>query len=267
MRAKTLSSIPIAEVSTWVGRAPAGNDAETWKVGLVGKDKEAYIKLTNDTVITVSELASAQVGKALGLKIPQAYLVRVDINEIPKPSAIKGQGEIYCFASQTCSRAPVTLEHLLRSPITTNANWTERQTTLVFDEWIANVDRHQGNIVFDPDSKHFWLIDHGRALTGMPPAFIDLTNPAVSCHNQLLQEDKLIVDEKYAKHIQHQSNQLMLECKKINMNSLDIDDHFAKISSALTKEQVREFLAKRIHETTKLICQKIGQPMLNLNPT
>jgi hypothetical protein len=42
------------------------------------------------------------------------------------------------------------------------SRWAELPKACVFDEWIANEDRHDGNIL--TNGLEFWLIDHGLAL-------------------------------------------------------------------------------------------------------
>jgi hypothetical protein len=53
-------------------------------------------------------------------------------------------------------------------PRLSGANWS-RQTSrmLMFDQLIANIDRNQGNLLYD-DEGHLFLIDHSRAFTSKP---------------------------------------------------------------------------------------------------
>ena len=53
-------------------------------------------------------------------------------------------------------------------PKASGANWA-RQTSrmFMFDQLIANIDRNQGNLLYD-DGGHVFLIDHSRAFTSKP---------------------------------------------------------------------------------------------------
>ncbi len=53
-------------------------------------------------------------------------------------------------------------------PRVSGANWS-RQTSrmFMFDQLIANIDRNQGNLLYD-DGGHIFLIDHSRAFTSKP---------------------------------------------------------------------------------------------------
>lgn len=53
-------------------------------------------------------------------------------------------------------------------PKVAGANWS-RQTSrmFMFDQLIANIDRNQGNLLYD-DGGHVFLIDHSRAFTSKP---------------------------------------------------------------------------------------------------
>jgi hypothetical protein len=53
-------------------------------------------------------------------------------------------------------------------PKVSGANWS-RQTSrmFMFDQLIANIDRNQGNLLYD-DGGHVFLIDHSRAFTSKP---------------------------------------------------------------------------------------------------
>lgn len=55
------------------------------------------------------------------------------------------------------SKSPLVREKL--------AGWTEAGAMYGFDTWIANIDRHEGNLLFSGRNE-IWLIDHGHSFTG-----------------------------------------------------------------------------------------------------
>ncbi|HEC74422.1 MAG TPA: hypothetical protein ENI26_08625 [Methylophaga aminisulfidivorans] len=256
MKRTDLKPISVEYVAAFHGRERAGKDTQTWLVSLVGHEKKAYLKLTDNGLLTITELAASQVGSSLGLNIPTPYLVELTRGDIPDYVDFTINDVTYCFASESCGEGAVSFERLgAENKIT--QNWKDKDQTIIFDEWIANTDRHQGNLVFTPENKTFWLIDHGRALGGMPSEFFDLSNPAIDVNNQLL-KDISPTTEEYKRHLAEKANQLMLSCKCININQLDKDNNFIKISPSFSKQDVITFLTERIELTVQILCKKLG---------
>lgn len=262
MKLKALDDIPIEYVAAFHGKESAGKDAETWVVSLVGQTKRVYLKLTQNNLLTLTELAAAQTGRALGLNIPKAYLVEVTNGDIPPHIDFNIADTLYCFASESCGDQSVSFERLRRNKSSVIESWKEKEETIIFDEWIANTDRHNGNLVYEPKTKTYWLIDHGRALCGSPNSLMDLSNPKVSVTNQLLNDQAYSKDEAYKNMLHIKSKALMLKCQTIDLSKIDHNDHFSRLEAGLSRAQVITFLSQRISETTELLCNKIGLPML-----
>lgn len=267
MKLNSLSSIPLDTVSTWIGLEPEGKDGETWKVWLLDNAKShAYIKLPNNPVSIIAELAAAQVGRAINIKIPAPYLINIDPRDIPEESRFFGKNITIAFGSGSCGDKSKSFERIINDHPSVINDWSGMESTLVFDEWIANTDRNLGNLIYDPLTKSYWLIDHGRAFADLNSLFVidNITNSSVSVNNDLL-KPLIGCDASYARKLQILSNQLMIKCQQIDLSGLDSDNHYLKISSSISKKQLSDFLKNRIHQTTELICQKVGCSMINFN--
>ncbi len=69
---------------------------------------------------------------------------------------------------------------------------TQKQAMHVFDHLIYNFDRHQGNLLFDPNGR-LWYIDHTRAFRRLPDLMKD--TPLVTCDRALLERLRQVSDE------------------------------------------------------------------------
>lgn len=149
-----------------------GNDSgvNPTYVGLVDtgvRNLEAYIKVLTPRQL-VNEIISAQLGHALKLPMPQAFLVigsPADGYGDPAPQWRAGPDRLL-FASEAAPNG-VWRPPSVMSPYPTKwiTSWQHLPVTVCFDDWIANVDRHHGNLLFD-GSGNFLLIDHSHAFSG-----------------------------------------------------------------------------------------------------
>jgi len=89
---------------------------------------------------------------------------------VPKPLIVKDEQQGILFGSEELPHPDLKRTHLSTFLVTLSlANWAILPDAVVFDEWIANPDRHGGNLLTD-GTGNFWLIDHGLALArGITP--------------------------------------------------------------------------------------------------
>ena len=133
-----------------------------WKTKVLfsdGRDAMAFVKIIPNRDLFV-ECACAVLGRLLGLRIPEPLIV------YPTKEAAEEAGETYGFGSVDIEpRSFIKFTHS-NSEDEILFKLEEAGIVLaggVFDEWIANGDRHYGNIMHSHDEE-FWLIDHGTAL-------------------------------------------------------------------------------------------------------
>ncbi len=271
----SLEPIGRADVTTLLGRMDEGNDGETYKAEMIdaeGKTLTGYVKLTLDPRKIIAELTTAQVGRALGLRIPKPFIVLLDTHDLREDfkSAYAGRGLMICYASQQAGKRSYSLERALKTPTERLATAVDKQFdlagTIALDELVANDDRHLGNIIYTPAKHEFWLIDHGRALTGNYWALWGLDDPAVQMGNRLADESVDDWDEAKRRKILDRTHEIVNKCAAMCLDELDRDGYFAKIDPATDKQEIITFLRERIHHTVPLLCNRLHIGHLSLTP-
>lgn len=267
-----LKDILYTVVSTYFGRETSGSQAETWKVSLRAEPRpvNAYLKLTHNHRQTIAELACAQVGKALGLNIPDCYLVYIDTNNLPEKvkneSMFSNRGEILAFASGSPDPDVMSFERLLATD-NEKANilfdkWQHLDLVIAFDEWIANPDRTMCNYLFSPADNDFWLIDHGSALTGDYMPNWALHNSKIETHNALYESIADLKELNCKYEIKEKATALMNKAHTIDFDGLDSSGFYKMIDENVNSEDIANFLQERIDYSVYLLCQKLGIPQL-----
>lgn len=139
--------------------APAGegiNQAVRSIVRTNDSELEAFVKKVGMPEILV-ELVAAVLARRLGLPVPEPLLVFVP-DELGGPEL--------AFGSVSLHGKP-TLGAMVNSGNLAVAkqlkSWRHLVPAACFDEWIANCDRHNGNLLCSGDGE-FWLIDHGLSI-------------------------------------------------------------------------------------------------------
>ncbi len=243
-----------------------GNDGETYKAELIasaGHSVTGYVKLSRDSRKLIAELVTAQVGRALGLRIPRPFIAILDTADLREEfsSGFSGKGLMVCYASEQAGKRSYSLERGLNNPGKALQLAIENQFdlagTVALDELVANDDRHLGNIIYTPANHEFWLIDHGRALTGTYWALWGLDDPAVAVRNQLADSGASVWDQAKRKGIIDKARDLVTKCALLCLDELDHDGHFAKIDPATDRQEIIDFLRERIHHTVPLLCNRL----------
>jgi hypothetical protein len=143
------------------------NQARRGMVRTTRGDIPVIVKAVPRREIAV-ELLCALLGQRLGLAVPEPVLVALPDHDLAFGSADVGHPSFRHYLQ--VQNDPHILQRLL--------DWPQLVRAASFDDWIANPDRHVGNVLFD-GAGQFWLIDHGLALAqGL--------DPAASVNNQLL---------------------------------------------------------------------------------
>ena len=112
----------------------------------------------------VAELLSGEIGRALGLRVPELALVQVEPNF--------GKGEAHQEISEMLNASaglnlglrflPDSLEY---SPLLKPSPAPEEAAAIVwFDAFVTNVDRTARNVNILLHQRQLWLIDHGASL-------------------------------------------------------------------------------------------------------
>jgi hypothetical protein len=144
------------------------NETHIGFVDLPSGRVRAYIKVLGGRQL-INELVATTLGRCLGLSIPEGLLVRARPSDLADSAVLAAHGaEAMLFASrETC--APDLKRRIKDEGAGAIAallnDWKDWASCMTFDEWIANADRHEGNILFGGPGD-IWLIDHSHAFTG-----------------------------------------------------------------------------------------------------
>lgn len=129
-----------------------------------GSARMGYVKLLSPRRL-VNELLASQIARALGMRVPECFVVRVlrsDYETLFGDLRVTS-AEVIGFGSSEVAGQPLMRsfdfadEHVKSRFVALNKQWP---SVAHFDCLVANADRHLKNVVFDR-SAQFWLIDQG----------------------------------------------------------------------------------------------------------
>jgi hypothetical protein len=159
-----------AVVRQMLGRASSGKfDAQRALVEFRdGTSAFAFVKSLDSRSVAV-EVLCAVLGRLCGLPIPEPVLALVPHNGsqwgLAFASLAVGADNLEQRFSADSARV---IEALLK--------WSQVHRAACFDEWIANADRHPGNVLRGSDGR-YWLIDHNLAIReGLPAGQVSAGN-------------------------------------------------------------------------------------------
>jgi len=166
-----ISFVRLARVLAGATPFKHGNVSDTYRGQVLTSENETRTAILKD--VPPKELANevfvASLARLIGLPVPEPYLAlaKPDILATSRGPALE-DGSRLVFASVDVAQPQVAMLYLgqgtqqVRSRI---AEWASIGTLYGFDTLVANVDRHEGNLLFSGD-KEVWLIDHGHCFGG-----------------------------------------------------------------------------------------------------
>jgi hypothetical protein len=168
-----------------------GNVNDTYRGQVLTEDGSTRAAIIKD--LDPRQLANEVMGAALveaaGLPVPQAFLAIADPVSLTMTKGPQlDDGSRLVFASADAHTPPVAQLYLGGAPDAVKgrlADWHDIGGVYGFDAWVANIDRHERNLLFSGDNE-VWLIDHGHCFNGpqWKPADLD---PAREYANRLQQ--------------------------------------------------------------------------------
>jgi hypothetical protein len=224
----------------------------------------AYVKLV-DVKELINELVSSVLGRTLGLPIPPGFIVLVNRDDYPESEFLltRGQDKALAFGVESVGhpdlkrRIRIEGESVMRELLRTWTGWCDAMT---FDEWIANVDRNQGNLLIGAPGE-VWLIDHGQAFTGPNWTPSDL-DPVVAVQNQIASviAPHLALPERH--RALRRATEVSQECRKVDADEVLKEGFTAALASDAEIQALGNFIAKRVDELVRLISMRVGLPVL-----
>lgn len=237
-------------------------------VGLIQTSSDqlrAYIKVL-DARQLVNELICTTLGRSVGLPVPEGFLIRTSATDLPESTMLaKHGGDALIFASADVGR-PSLKRRLTESGVqfldSLLATWKQWDATSIFDEWIANPDRHPGNLLIEGPEK-VWLIDHSHALTGPGWTAADLV-PERAVRNQVADNcfPRLTLPERMA--VRAKAAQLSSVFGLVSPDSALAACHVAQLLSPSDLEAVRTFVGDRVSKIFDLASARLGIPNMGV---
>lgn len=213
----------------------------------------AYVKLLPPRQM-FAEILSATIGRQLGLPIPYTAPVIARGSDMGLST-----GVVIGLASVDGGAMPISRIVRVDEVSTLLNKWSHLRAAVIFDELIANGDRHLKNILLGSEGD-IWLIDHEEAF-GDP-----LGQPSRKIFNHLLARaiDDLNVFQR------RRASQLINE-KILAVAEIDFDlGALSSLPSAcrVTDSHVAsvvEFLKARVHHMPALLSSGLGQAQKHLD--
>lgn len=120
--------------------------------------------------VVLNEVTGWLLARTSGLPCPQrAFFIQLPAAALPAydgPAALPqpdGNGQLVCFATQAASNTAIRGIYDTPLLVKEQSEWVHCNSTIAFDEGIANTDRHAYNLVRRGPGD-FMLIDHGYLL-------------------------------------------------------------------------------------------------------
>jgi len=225
----------------------------------------AYIKVLYGRQL-INELISVTVGRAAGLPIPEGFLLKTTASDLPESKLLsKHSGEAFIFGSADVGFPSLRRRFVKPEPqifAELLSKWKGWVNAAIFDEWIANPDRHSGNLLLE-SFEQVWLIDHSYALTGPFWDESDLA-PDRTVENQLADAGfpRLSLSERLS--VRNKANELTKIFSLIETDTAMQSCYINALLSPSEYKAVEKFMNQRVTYLLKLICTKLGMPMLGV---
>lgn len=247
-------------------RVTEGQDSETWKGTLVDEENgrlNAYVKRQSAPAM-LAEIVSALVGRALGLPIPRPFVVLISRSALPQSRHWEPE-DVAALAFALEDARAVSFKRYVERHALGDAEifsrlkaWDRLQEMLCLDEWLANTDRHLGNLLFDGE---FWLIDHGRAFN--VPRW-----PREPLHAARLYDSRLsdMLMGTLSEHERYQWRKvgIAFEQRCARVPAGDTPRQLVAFVDPELANDAAVFLASRASCLVQLLCQRLRIPELNL---
>lgn len=231
-----------------------------------GEVKQAIIKDLN-MVQLCNELVAHCLAREVRLPIPDGYLglVRPGVLSVSKaPNTADGSRLV--FVSVDVKVPNVTYRwqgsdaagrQALLAEIT---QWGDLGHLYAYDTWIANVDRHAGNLLFG-GNREFWLIDHGHCFTG-PEWKPEGLDPDVEYLNKLglWLTQCLTLEQK--KKCAKAARQFGVEIDGFDAGETSQNSRIASLLPLQYVEALKEFLEKRTARVPLEVSKALGVPQM-----
>lgn len=236
------------------------------------EEHRAYIKVLDDKQL-VNELLACVLGRSMGFPVPEGFLLQARSSDLPDSIKLKqkpGQ-EQFVFGSKASGAPslyqrfnkdwPSAIEFLKKNRF---ERWSD---VTVFDDWIANGDRHAGNLLIEPGNK-IWWIDHGHGFTGPKWTENDLDCEKMY-KNQIASHIAQSLTSKEKTELINKVQELSGIMEGLALQDVEVASHIGRLLAISDLEAIVRFVAERVaflHPIMQERLQIPRQPALFLLP-
>jgi hypothetical protein len=243
------------------------NLGETYRGQILLASNEVRTAIIKDIPLRelANEVATAALGAALSLPLPQAFIALATPDVLPTTRAPKLGTSSLLFAStdagarsvaqivigpQRHAALKLVAEALLKSGRLGNVHG--------FDAWLANIDRHVGNILLGPQ---VYLIDHGRCYTGDSWTAADL-DPTKIYRNRLKEWLTPLLPASELKPLAIDAAHLADTIRKLDVEAIGTANRVATLLGASDFSALVTFLRDRIVHVPRIAGDALNQAMV-----
>ncbi len=229
-----------------------------------GTTRSAILKDLDERQLA-NELLAAALAHALGMPVPKAHLAIVPSGDIlaVQKGPVSANGERLVFASADVATPSVSQLYVGRDPdikvkvCRRIAEWDLVGDLFGFDAWVANIDRHEGNLLFAGNNQ-LWIIDHGHCFTGPKWAVTDLVAEK-SYSSRLRRWLTPVMSEDQRKKALASASLLEGKISVINLKSLVKLNHIQLMLESSDFDALVNFLSDRTPFVPKLAAEALNE--------
>lgn len=243
------------------------NETHLGFVDLPNGRYRAYIKVLVGRQL-VNELFATTLGRALGLAIPQGCLVRARPSDLPESPLLAVQSaEVLLFASLETAVPDLKRRMKAEGPTAIASlftHWLDWTSCMTFDEWIANIDRHPGNILFGGPGE-IWLIDHSHCFTGPqwnPPDLV--ANGA--WRNQIAENRIPTLTLPERMEARRRVAGMIPKLSSLDCSSVLAASHAGDLLPPAEAAALQSFVSSRVSHLSDILSKRLGIPNLGGTP-
>lgn len=252
--------------------------AEPFKEGNVNETFRGQVLLGDRTVRgailkdldprqLANELLVSALARRAGLPTPDAYLALVRVGDLPVmhgPALTDGNRLVFASVDVkvpniTFRAQGATIEQQQRL-VDEILGWAGLGSLYGFDAWVANVDRHPGNLLFG-GKEQVWLIDHGHCLSGPAWTPEDLRVDG-DYHSRLTEWLTSRMDLAQKKKRSAEANRLATDLQLIDVDEVTSASHVRALLPTAHIAAASGFLKGRVDKVPRHASKALGVPLM-----
>lgn len=248
------------------------NVTDTYQGQILTREKGMKVAILKDLPPKelANEIFAASLASALGLPVPPAFIGITEPGNPCATRAIMEDGRGLMFASVNVGspsvaslvKRPSDQETLvlLRPIIDLLAKQSWLGDLYGFDAWVANVDRHIGNVLFAAGTG-VWIIDHGRCFTGSNWMTPDLVAAGTYRH-RLREWVTVLLSPAERTRLANEAATLPTRLRKIDVRDAGRRNSVINLIGSSDFEALISFLADRIPHVPRAAGDALDEPRI-----